>query len=37
MFDTQGHEGQLGIKKIQDLLLDSDGAKNLSKPLITHY
>jgi hypothetical protein len=31
-------EGQIGVHKIQELLLDSEGAsKNLSKPMIFHY
>ena len=31
-------EGQVGVLKIQELLLDSDGAnKNLSKSMIQHY
>lgn len=30
--------GQIGVHKIQELLLDSEGAsKNLSKPMIFHY
>jgi len=30
--------GEIGVRKIQELLLDSEGAsKNLSKPMIAHY
>lgn len=30
--------GEIGVRKIQELLLDSEGAsKTLSKPMIMHY
>ncbi len=29
--------GMIGVRKIQELLLDNDGKKDLSKPMIFHY